>query len=96
MLRLTCSLDPSLTHTHSAFSAEGLGAKLQSGHFGVFFFFSNNGMCHILLVSLITWNMNSENSENSEFQLELRGFSRPSHTQKHKIFSVWENAAVAV
>ena len=33
-------------------------------------------MCHILLVSLITWNMNSENSENSEFQLELRVFFR--------------------
>lgn len=62
MLRLTCSLDPSLADTYSAFSAEGLEAKLQSGHYRQFF--SNNGMCHVLLVSLITWNMNSENSEN--------------------------------
>ena len=76
MLRLTCSLEPSLTHTHSAFSAEGLGAKLQSGQF---FLATMECAMHILLVSLITWNMNSENSENSEFQLELRVFFFRGH-----------------
>ena len=50
MLRLSCSLDPFLTHTYSAFPAEGLGAKLQSGNYRQFFI--NNGMCHVLLASL--------------------------------------------
>ena len=32
MLRLSYSLDPSLTHTHSAFLLKGLGTKLQFSH----------------------------------------------------------------
>ena len=38
MLRLSCSVDPSLTHTYSAFPAEGLGTKLKSCHHRQFFF----------------------------------------------------------
>ena len=73
MLRLTCSLDPSLTHIYSAFPAEGLEEKLKSGHHR--HFFNNNGMCHVLLVSLVTWISNCKNSENSELRVVFEAIS---------------------